>query len=416
MNVDTKIINIKHIYTPLLPAKSYQIQKIDDVEIAIKDGIIVAIENDLSQYQATTTLDANYKVVLPGFIDGHTHLVHGGSREHEFDLKLQGVSYMDILKQGGGILSTVTATKKATFDELLHKASNSLDRMLEFGVTSIEAKSGYGLDTDIEIKQLEVNKALHESHPIDIYSTYLKAHAIPPAFKDQKHLFMQSVLDDMVIIKSKNLAKSVDIFCEEGVFDANDTLSLCDKANALNFDIRIHTDEIKDIGGTEIALNHQAKSIDHLIVMSDENIKKAAQTNTLCNLLPSTSFYLNKAYAKGRKMIDMGCLVGISSDYNPGSTPSENLQFSMHLAALKMGLTPHEILVAVTLNPAISLGIEDQVGQVKVGKQADLVMCQIPNLEYMIYHYGINHVTDVFKKGRHVIKNKHILKEDLQWL
>ncbi|MEC9485660.1 MAG: imidazolonepropionase [Candidatus Izemoplasma sp.] len=408
MKVDTKIINIKHLYTPVKPIKSYHVKQLSNCEIAIKDGKIVAIGNALTSYDANYMIDAKGKVALPGFIDGHTHLVHGGSREHEFDLKLNGVAYMDILKQDGGILSTVKATRQASFDSLYQQALKSLNHMLQFGVTTIEAKSGYGLDTDTELKQLKVNQKLNQDHVIDIHSTFLKAHALPIEYKEDKDEYIQSVLDDMDYIKKHDLAKAVDIFCEAFVFDDKDTEKLAKKAKQLNLNLRIHTDEIESIGGTPIALNYNAKSIDHLIVISDDNIQKAAHTNTLCNLLPSTSFYLNKPYARARKMIDKGCMIGISSDYNPGSTPSENLQFSMHLAALKMRLTPEEILTGVTLHPAYSLEIDHQVGILDTDYDADIVLCDIPNLAYFFYHYGINHVTDVFKKGQHVVKNRLI--------
>jgi imidazolonepropionase len=379
--------------------------------MAVKNGQIVGIEKDDSSYDADIVVSANHKVVLPGFIDGHTHLVHGGSREHEFKQKLEGVSYMDILKQGGGILSTVAATRKATFDDLYHQAYQSLNRMLEFGVTTIESKSGYGLDALTEIKQLEVNRRLNHSHPIDIHTTYLKAHALPTEYKGRKDVFVDSVIVDLKIIKDKQLATSVDVFCETGVFDKEDTYKICKAAMDYGLKCRIHTDEMDDIGGTDTALNLTATSIDHLISMSDKNIKRAAKTQTLCNLLPSTSFYLDKPYARARKMVDEGCLVGISSDYNPGSTPSENLQFSMHLAALKMKLTPKEVLVSTTYHPAIGLGIEDKVGSLEVGKLADFTICDVPNLDYFIYHYGINHVTDVFKKGECVVKNRRVIEE-----
>lgn len=411
MKVDLLITDIKYLYTPIAKPKSYQVKRYDDVCMAIKNDQIVGIENEPSLYDAKDVISAHNKVVLPGFVDGHTHLVHGGSREHEFKQKLEGVSYMEILKQGGGILSTVAATRKAPFDELYHQAYKSLNRMLEFGVTTIESKSGYGLDALTEIKQLEVNRRLNQSHPIDIYTTYLKAHALPPEYKGRKDAYVETVIEDMKIIRDKQLATYVDVFCEAGVFDKDDTFKICSAAKEYGLKCRIHTDEIKDIGGTDIALDLKATSIDHLISMSDENIIRAAQTNTLCNVLPSTSFYLDKPYAKGRKMVDEGCLVGISSDYNPGSTPSENFQFSMHLAALKMKLTPEEILVSSTYHPAIGLDIEDYVGTLEIGKNADFLICDVPNLDYFIYHYGINHVTDVYKNGRLVVKNRRIIKE-----
>ena len=353
--------------------------------------------------------DANNCIVIPGLIDSHTHLVHGGSRENEFGKKIKGVPYLDILKQGGGILSTVESTRNASFGELYTKAYKSLDEMLLLGVTTIEAKSGYGLNYETEVKQLEVTKKLNEVHPIDIIPTYLGAHAIPVEFKDNKEEYIDSIINDMSLIRNNDLAESVDVFCEDSVYDLADTRKIVEAAKKEGFFIRLHADEIHPMGGLGLAVELGASSADHLIAASTEDIKKLAKSKTVANLLPSTSFYLNKDFADARKMIDENCIVSISSDYNPGSSPSENLQFSMQLACNKMKLRPKEALTAVTINSAYGLGLKEKVGSIAKGKNADIVVMDAENLDYIMYHFGVNHAKDVFKNGKLVVKNRQII-------
>ena len=419
MKVDTIITDIKTLYTSQYNSlvkgdKMNNISVIHNAFIAIKDGKIFDFGNHSFEDYLHEDIDvhsAMNQIVIPGLIDSHTHLVHGGSREHEFDQKLSGVSYMDILKSGGGILSTVEATKKATKKELFDKAIKSLNQMLLFGVTSLEAKSGYGLDLETELKQLEVIRDCNLAHSIEIYPTYLGAHAFPPMFKENPDAFVDQILEDLDKVASSKLAKYVDVFCEEGVFSLKQTKRILEKAKTLGMSVRIHSDEMVSLGGTPLAVDFQAKSVDHLMAIKDEDIAYLAKSDTVANVLPSTSFYLNKAYANGRKLIHEGCALSIASDYNPGSTPSENYQFAMQLGAIKMKLKPYEILTAATINPAYSLEILDKVGTIQKGKQADLVIMNAPNLEYLFYHYGINHTKDVFKNGKCVVYNQVILEE-----
>ncbi len=415
MHVDLIIHNISKLYTPgKTPKRGKEMNNVtvlENVFIAVKDGKIHEIKTgEFREYVGMDTMvvDAKGYIALPGFIDSHTHLVHGGSREHEFAQKLAGVPYLDILKQGGGILSTVAQTRNATKEELYKKAYRSLNEMLKLGVTTLEAKSGYGLNQETELKQLEVGALLNENHVIDIHQTYLGAHAYPLEFKDNHKGYIASIKEDMSIVKEKELARFVDVFCEDSVFNVEETKELLEHAKTLGFECKIHADEIVSLGGASIAVDLNAISADHLMAISDEDIDKMGTSNTVANLLPSTSFYLNKEYANARKLMDANAIVSISSDYNPGSSPSENFQFVMQLAANKLRMTPYEVLTASTINAAAALGIDKQTGSLHIHKDADIVLLDVPNLEYTMYHFGVNHVSSVFKHGRHVVKDKQI--------
>lgn len=417
MVADTIIYNIKEIITPHRSLahrgkEMRQLESVKDAFIAIRNGKIIDYgRGNHSKYLSDTTYlhDASNCIVVPGLIDSHTHLVHGGSRENEFRKKIKGVPYLDILKQGGGILNTVEATRNSDFNTLYNKAKKSLDEMLLLGVTTIEAKSGYGLNYETEVKQLEVAKKLNKMHPIDIVSTYLGAHAVPTEYKDNKEDYIDSMIKDMEKIRNNDLAESVDVFCEDSVYNLKETKKIVEAAKNLGFFIRLHADEIHPMGGLGLAVELNASSADHLIAASDEDIKKLANSKTVANLLPSTSFFLNKDYANARKMIDDGCIVSISSDYNPGSSPSENLQFSMQLACNKMKLRPKEVLSAVTINAAYGLGLKEKVGSIAKGKIADIVVMDAQNIDYCLYHFGVNHTKDVFKNGKLVVKDRQII-------
>ena len=414
----TIIKNIQTLYTStgsmLLKGTSMnQVLVLNDAYIVIQDGLIYALgTGSFEKYMGKDVIihDAKNAIAVPGFIDSHTHLVHGGSRESEFAKKIEGIPYLDILKSGGGILSTVEMTRNATFDELYTKAYQSLEEMLLFGVTTIEAKSGYGLNLDNEIKQLKVAKRLHENHPIDIVSTYMGAHAIPKDFKDNREDYIESIIESLSVIAKLKLATQVDVFCETDVFSLEETKDILENALELGFKIRMHADEIHSIGGAGLAVELKAVSADHLMAMDEQDMDAMAVSNTIANLLPQTSFYLNKDYANARMMLSKGIAIAISSDYNPGSAPSENLQFGMQLAANKMKMNPFEILNAVTINPAVILNLNHEIGSLEVGKKADITLLKAPNLEYVLYHFGINHTQDVFKNGQLVVKDRTILE------
>lgn len=393
-------------------------KQMDEVEIlkgaylAIKDEKIITIGTEEIKEsligEKTIIKDAEGLTVTPGLIDPHTHLVHGGSRENEFSKKLNGVSYIDILNQGGGILSTVKSTKKATHKQLYKKAKKSLDIMLGYGVTTIEAKSGYGLELETEVKQLEVAKNLNEDHPMDIASTFLGAHAIPIEYKENPDKFVEKIIKMLPIVMEKGLAEFCDVFCEEGVFSIPQTKKILLAAKELGYKLKIHADEIVSLGGAELVAEVEAISGDHLMAASDKGIEMMAKKGIVANILPGTSFNLGKAYAPVRKMIEKGVPVALSTDYNPGSCPTENIQFIMQLGSLGLKMTPKEVFTAVTINAAYSIGREKNIGSLEVGKAADFVIFDAPNIDYIIYHFGINHTKDVYKNGKLVYSNGRV--------
>jgi imidazolonepropionase len=418
---DLILYHIKTLYTPvgsrlLKGSEMSQMTLINDAFIAVRGALIEAVGcGNFSKYQGPATVlhDCQNAIAVPGFIDSHTHLVHGGSREAEFAMKVQGIPYLDILKSGGGILSTVEKTRLADFETLYAQAKRSLDEMLLFGVTTIEAKSGYGLNLETEIKQLKVAKALNEQHPIDIVSTYMGAHAIPKEYLSDRNAYVEMIIDHLDKIAQLHLAEAVDVFCESDVFSLEETRGILSKAKELGFEVRMHADEIHPIGGTGLAVELGALSADHLMAIDDLDILKIGESNTVANLLPATSFYLGKPYANARKLLNANAAIALSSDYNPGSAPSENFQLTMQIAANKMVLTPFEVLNAVTINPANILRRNTMIGSLEIGKQADITLLKAPNLEYVLYHFGINHTQDVFKKGRLVVSNRRILEENI---
>lgn len=419
MVADRLIYHIKSIYTPdqIPPIKGKNMAKIHTFHhafIAIKDGKIIGIgEGDGDEFrgECTDVIDAKNGIVLPGLIDSHTHLVHASSREDEYEELQKGTPYLEILKHGGGILGTVHKTRMATCEMLYHQARHSLDTMLLHGTTVVESKSGYGLDYENESKQLRVNRKLNDTHPVRIMSTYMGAHAIPKEYAHDKQAYIHDMITDMEMIASDQMAEAVDVFCEEGVFSVEDTKKILTEAKAMGFKIKMHADEIHPLGGAGLGVDLGCTSVDHLMAISDEDIKKLASSETIANLLPGTSFFLKKPYAHARKMIEQGVAISLATDYNPGSSPTENLQFIMHLASNYMGLLPEEILNAVTINAAYHLGLSEQKGSLVVGKDADFIILDIPNLAYLMYHYGVNQVRDVFIHGKYVVKDQKIVRD-----
>lgn len=380
-------------------------QKLKNASVLAENGIIVEICSDgtlpADAGAAEMVIDAEGKLVTPGLVDGHTHLVFGGYRQHEIPLKLAGATYLEILKAGGGILDTVRRTREAGFDELYEKSEAFLDEMLEFGVTTCEAKSGYGLDIDNELKILEVIKKLNESHPMDLVATYMGAHAIPPEYKGRAGAYIDEVCKEaMSIIAEKKLAEYADVFCEDGVFDFDQSRKYLEAASEFGLGLKIHADEIEEIGGSELAGLMKAASAEHLIAIGEKGLTAMAGSGTTAMLLPATSFYLGKTYAPARRMIEMGIPVALASDFNPGSCPSLNLQFAINLGYLRYRMKPEEILTAVTINPACALGRGAKLGTIEKGKQADLVIWDAPDMEMLCYRFGSNLAIGVIKNGQ----------------
>ncbi|MFA1820122.1 imidazolonepropionase [Virgibacillus oceani] len=407
MQVDILITNIGELLTmdkigPVKGTEMNDLQVHENMAIAIKNGKVawVGRSEDAAGMKAERAIDAKGRLVTPGLVEAHTHLVFGGSREGEMALKQQGVPYLEILKQGGGILSTVEATREATEEELLEKALFHLDRMATYGITTVEAKSGYGLNKETELKQLRVVKEAKENHALDIVSTYLGAHAIPKEYKEDPDAFLDEMAALFDEIKAENLAEFVDIFTETGVFTVEQSRKFLQKAKDKGIDVKIHADEIDPLGGTQLAVEMGAISGDHLAVATDEGIKQLSESNTIGVILPGTSFYLGKeTYARARKMIDAGAAIAISTDFNPGSSVTENLQFIMTLAALKLRMSPAEIWHSVTVNAAHAIGKGDEAGSIRKSGDADIVIWDAPNHMYIPYHYGVNHTNTVIKSG-----------------
>lgn len=413
MQLDTLLINCGQLLTmdhDSAHAKGEQMGHLPHIKngaIGWKDGMIAFIGTSLEAegMESSKVIDCQGMLVTPGLVDPHTHLVFGGSREHEIALKQQGVSYLEILKQGGGIHSTVEATRNASFEDLYDKATFHLKRLISYGITTVEAKSGYGLEKDAELKQLEVVKKLKENKSMEIASTFLGAHAIPKEYKENPEAFLHEMSALFQEIKEKELAEFVDIFCEEGVFTIEQSKRFLQLAKEAGFAVKIHADEIVSLGGTELAIELGAASADHLIAASGQAVEMFGNSDTVAVLLPGTTFYLNKdSYAKGREIINGGGAVALATDFNPGSSPTENIQFIMNLAMLKLKMTCEEIWNAVTVNAAKAIHKDGVSGRLKVGRKADVVLWNAPNYQYVPYHYGVNHVHTVFLKGAEVAK------------
>lgn len=400
---------------PLTGQEMKEATIIEDGYLALKDGLIMALgsgQPDASLIGPETVVRSyEGKIATPGIIDCHTHLVYGGSREHEFAQKLAGVPYLDILAQGGGILSTVRATRAASFDNLYQKSKRLLDYMLLHGVTTVEAKSGYGLDWETEKRQLDVVAALEKDHPIDLVSTFMAAHAIPEEYKGNAKAYLDEIVEQMLPeVKKENLAEFCDIFCEKNVFTAEESRYLLSKAKELGFKLRIHADEIASIGGVDVAAELGAISAEHLMMATDEGIAKMSQAGVIGNLLPATTFSLMEdTYAPARKMIDAGMAITLSTDSNPGSCPTANMQFVMQLGCFMLRLTPIEVLNAVTINAAYSVNRQERVGSLTVGKEADIAIFDAPNIDYPLYFFATNLIHQVYKKGQLVVDQGRIL-------
>ena len=409
-----KLVTMEGSFLPKTGKEMNELTILENAYIAVVEGKIfkVGTGEDYKALVGENTIidDASGMLVTPGLVDSHTHLVHGGSRENEFSKKLNGVPYIQILQEGGGILSTVNSTKKATFDELYKKAKKSLDRMLEFGVTTVEEKSGYGLELETEVKQLQVAHKLDKDHPVDLVHTFLGAHAVPVEYKSNSDAYIKLLVEEiMPKVKELGLAEFCDVFCEEGVFSVEESDYILSKAKEMGYKLKIHADEIVPIGGAELAAKLGCISADHLMAASEQGLKDMAQKGVIANILPGTSFNLNKPSADGRKMIDLNVPISLSSDYNPGSCPSENLQLVMQLGCLNLKMTPNEVLTAVTINAAHCVDRATEIGSIEVGKKADIAVFDAPNVEYLMYHFGINHIDRVYKEGRLVVKNKHVV-------
>jgi imidazolonepropionase len=363
---------------------------IQEGAVAIEGETITAVGKTSNIDCTGEVIDAEGKVVMPGFVDPHTHLIFDGTREEEFQMKIEGKEYMEIMKAGGGIYYTVDKTRKATKQQLKERAVKTLDRMLQYGTTTIEAKSGYGLDLETEIKSLECISEIE--HCVERIPTYL-VHAVPRGFSGD---YTRYVIED-ILPRAAPLAEFVDVFCEEGVFSLSQTRESIEAARHYGLRPRLHVDEFSS-GGAELASDLNCMSADHLENTTEAGIQNLAESQTAGILLPGTPFVLNGKYPDARRMIEAGVLVALATDFNPNCM-TESMQFIISLACIKMRMTPAEAIAAATVNAAYSVGRED-IGSLEVGNQADVLILDMPNYKHLGYHFGVNLVEMVIKKGK----------------
>jgi imidazolonepropionase len=412
MKVDLLIRNAKQLLTmaspdgPKIGSAMSDLGLIEDGALAIKDGRIALVGKSKeirAQAEARKEVDASGRVVMPGFVDPHTHLVFAGSRVDEFEMRLRGATYLEIMAAGGGIMSTVRATRQAGIEELLAQSRQRLDRMLAHGTTTAEAKTGYGLNVAQELKMVKAIKSLDESHPVDLVATFLGAHAIPQEYKGRSEEYMDMVVEEMLPEAAKEGVCFCDIFCDEGAFTLAQSRRLLEAAKALGMGLKIHADEFTTLGGAALAAELGATSADHLICTPQEELRLLAEAGTIAVLLPGTPFGLGEErYAPARRMIELGLPVALGTDLNPGTCWCESMQFVIALAARKMGMASAETIVASTLNAAHAIGKGAEVGSLEVGKKADILILEASDYRDLAYRFGGNLVARVFKGGQPV--------------
>lgn len=377
-----------------------QLRLLKNAWVLAEDGIITAVGQGEPPCGAEQIIDAEGRLATPGLADAHTHLIFGGWRQDELADKLHGVPYLDILARGGGILSTVRATRAATEAELLEKGRRALLEMQRFGVTACEAKSGYGLETETELRQLRVIRQLGQECAMDLAPTLLGAHALPPEYQADREGYLRLLCEEMIPrAAAEGLARFCDVFCEEGVFTAEESRRILLAGKAHGLLPKLHADEIHPIGGSQLAGELGAVSAEHLIVCPEEGMDSMARSGVIACLLPCTSLYLGASFAPARRLVEKGVAIAIATDFNPGSCPCLNLQLAMSLGCLYYRLTPEEVLTAVTLNGAAAMGLAGRLGSVEPGKQCDLALWDAPDPNYLCYRMGSNLCTSVIKNA-----------------
>ena len=345
-------------------------------------------------------LDATGIVALPGFVDSHTHLLFGGTREHEFAMRVEGKTYQQIAEAGGGILSTVKDTRAATKKELKKTASKRLDAMMQHGTTTVEIKSGYGLDEDSEIKMLEAIHELSEEHFMTIVPTFLGAHAIPPEYSTNPDEYVRIICERLLpYVAKRDLAKFCDAFCESGYFSIEQTRRILLKAQSLGIRSKLHADQLSQTGASKLGAELKAVSVDHLEQIDDAGIDALKESGSIATVLPGVSFFLHYGYPPARRIIESGVPLAIGSNFNPGSCMSFSMPLMMTIACTQMNITIEEAITASTLNGAAALGLSDIVGSVEVGKQADVILYNVSDYRQIPYFFGTNLVNKVIKKG-----------------
>ncbi len=413
---DLLVHNLAEIATPTgssprSGANQGRIRRVAEGAVLCREGRIrfVGKEAELVERYGTLEdvprIDGKRGTLVPGFVDPHTHLPWAGSREHEFARRLAGATYQEIAAEGGGILATVRSTRAAAEEELVNLALGRMDRMLETGTTTAEAKSGYGLSLDDELKQLRAVRRANREHSVELVPTLLAAHEIPPEFRDRRERYLDLIANEILPqVRDQELAVFADVFCERGVFSAEESRRVLEASREHGLVPRLHADEFADSGGAELAAELGAASADHLMAISERGIEALAASEVVATLLPGTSFFLMKTdYAPARRLIQAGVPVALATDCNPGSSHTESMAMAFLLAVFKLGLSIDEALTAATLNAACSLYLGEEIGSVEEGKRADLVLLDAPCVEHLAYHYGVNLVRSVIKDGRLVL-------------
>ena len=392
-----KITNIGSIATwsPI----QHQLNVIKDVEIMVEDDTVVEIGSKV--IGADQEINAEGALLTPGFVDSHTHPIFSGNRAEEFSMRVQGKSYEEIAKSGGGILSSIKNVRNTNEDILFNESLDRVNFFLRHGTTTIEAKSGYGLTSEDEIKSLRVIKHLNEISKLDIIPTFMGAHAFPPEYVDDHDKYIDLICNDMLPkISKENLAEYCDVFCENGYFSIEHTRKILETAKIHGMKPRVHADEFENSGAATLAADLGAVSADHLMAVSDGGIKEMAEKGVIATLLPGTTFFLGKSnYADGRKMIDMGCNVALATDYNPGSCTVQSMPFIISLACLYCGLSIEEAFVAATWNGARALNRENTLGIISEGYQADILFWDLNTINEMPYWMGSDRILHIMKKG-----------------
>ena len=378
---------------------------IHDAAVCLEEGHIawVGKADEAPPRSHDLVIDAQNDVVTPGLIDSHTHTIFAGDRAQEFEMRLQGKTYLEIAQAGGGILKTVTQTRKASAEELAALTKKRLLRMLSYGVTTVEVKSGYGLDFESELKCLQVLKRLQEELPMTIVPTYMGAHDIPPEFKQNPTAYVDLLCTKQIpAIARQGLAVFCDVFCEKGYFDLAQSRRILETARELGLKLKIHAEEFCDLGGAQLAGELGATSADHLLHISDQGIAALKKVGTVATLLPGTAFYLRlQEYAPALKLLNAGVSVALATDFNPGSCTIDNLQLIMSLACLQMNMPPVDVLKGVTIHSAKAVDLQHDRGSISIGKRADLVIWDAQNYQELLYSVGRNALRDVFVGGQH---------------
>ncbi|MBI2217193.1 MAG: imidazolonepropionase [Candidatus Rokubacteria bacterium] len=380
----------------------------------IRDGALAAAEGrivwigaaadlarDVTLGPSGRRLDGRGRVALPGFVDSHTHLCFAGSREEEYAMRAGGASYQEIAAAGGGILSTVRATRAASVDELVALTRPRLRTVLAHGTTTVEVKSGYGLTTADELKMLEAIRWLGQAQPVEVHATFCGAHEVAPEYRDRTDDYVDLVVHEMLpAVAERGLARYVDVFCEEGVFSVKQSRRILEAGARVGLRAKFHADEFVALGGAELAAQVGALSADHLLRARLDGVAAMAKAGVTATLLPGTAFFLGLPYAPARSFLETGVRVALASDFNPGSSMGPNLPLVMTMAVSQMKMTPEDALLGITLHAAHAMGLEAELGSLRPGKQCDVVLADVPNWRYLSYHYGVNHVSRVIKRGR----------------